>query len=222
MRAPLENLLLRIVSLVLAVTLWLVIAGDRSSELAVTAPLEFRNFPADLELTGETPRAVEVWIRASPGIMQRLDTRDIHAQVDLAGAKAGKRVVHLTGTAIRVPFGVDVVKIIPSSFPVVLDRTGQKVLPVRPALSGRPADGYAVESVASQPDSVTVKGPEEVLRRMESVSTEPLSVEGAQIKVTGDASVALSDPAVQLLGDPRVRVVVAVKPLATPGPEKGK
>ena len=36
------------------------------------------------------------------------------AQIDLAGAGEGERIVHLTPQTIRVPFGVEVVKVTPS------------------------------------------------------------------------------------------------------------
>ena len=80
MRLLVENLPLKIISLGLAVLLWYVIAGEKTSEMGVSVPVELQNFPRDLELTGEPVNEVEVRLRASPGIIQRLGPGDISAQ----------------------------------------------------------------------------------------------------------------------------------------------
>ena len=132
----LENLPLKLVSLALAALLWFVIAGEKTSEMGLSVPVELQNFPKDLELTGEPVNAVEVRLRASPGIIQRLGPGDVSAQVDLTGVQEGEHIVHLTGDSIRVPFGVKVVKITPSILTLNLERTLQKMVPVRPRLLG--------------------------------------------------------------------------------------
>ena len=50
------------------------------------------------ELTGDLLDSVEVRLRASPGIIHRLGSGDVSAQIDLAGATEGERIVHLTPT----------------------------------------------------------------------------------------------------------------------------
>src|SRR5260221_595875 len=137
----LENIPLKLVSLGLATLLWFVIAGEKTSEMGVSAPLELQNFPMDLEVTGEPVDNVEVRLRASPGIIQRIGPGDVSAQLDLAGLQEGEHIVHLTDKSIRMPFGVKVVKITPSILTLSLERTVQKVVPVRPRLVGRPAGG---------------------------------------------------------------------------------
>ena len=43
-----ENLALKAVSLGLAVLLWFVIAGEKTSEMGLQAPVELQNFPPEL------------------------------------------------------------------------------------------------------------------------------------------------------------------------------
>jgi hypothetical protein len=99
----LENIPLKLVSLGLAAMLWFVIAGEKTSEMGVSAPLELQNFPKDLEVTGEPVDNVEVRLRASPGIIQRIGPGDVSAQLDLAGLQEGEHIVHLTDKSIRMP-----------------------------------------------------------------------------------------------------------------------
>ena len=50
-----------------------------------------------------------------------------------------------------MPFGVKVVKISPAVLTFHLERTLEKVVPIRPRLLGRPAEGFEVAEVTSEP-----------------------------------------------------------------------
>jgi YbbR domain-containing protein len=207
----LENVPLKLVSLGLASLLWFVIAGEKTSEMGVSAPLELQNFPKDLEVTGEPVDNVEVRLRASPGIIQRIGPGDVSAQVDLAGLQEGEHIIHLTDKSVRMPFGVKVVKITPSILTLNLERTLQKVVPVRPRLVGRPAPGFEVGEVKAEPSEVRIAGPRSRIQEMESAFTEPLSVEGAQNNVSDVVNMGLDDPLLRVLGSPRVRATVRIQ-----------
>jgi len=211
MRALLQNLPLKLVSLGLAALLWFVIAGEKTSEMGLQVPIELQNFPRDLELTGDPVNAVEVRLRASPGVMQQLGASEVSAQIDLAGAGEGERIVHLTADAIRVPFGVTVVRIAPAILTLDLERTLQKVVPVRPRLVGRPAPGHEVIEVVSEPAEVRIAGPKSRVTDVESAFTEALSVEGALTTVVDDVNIGLEDPVLRIQGSPRVRATARVR-----------
>jgi hypothetical protein len=209
--SALDNLPLKLVSLVLAVLLWFVIAGEKTSEMGLSATVEMQNFPRDLELTGDPVNSVEVRLRASPGIIQRLTPGDVSAHIDLAEAHEGERIVHLTADSVRVPFGVTVVKISPSSITLNLERTLEKSVPVRPRLLGRPAPGYEVAEVAAEPAEVRISGPKSRVQEVESAFTEPVSVEGAESDVTDHVNIGLEDALLRIQGSPRVRVISRIR-----------
>jgi YbbR domain-containing protein len=211
MRFLVENLPLKVISLGLAVLLWYVIAGEKTSEMGVSVPVELQNFPKDLELTGDPTNEVEVRLRASPGIIQRLGPGDISARIDVTGALEGERIVHLTGDSIRVPFGVQVVKVNPAIITLNFERTLEKVVPVRPRLLGRPAAGFEVAESTASPADVRVVGPKSRVHDMESAYTEPVSVEGARANVVERVHVGLDDPMLRIQGTPRAEVTVRVR-----------
>jgi YbbR domain-containing protein len=211
MRGLFDNLALKLASLGLALVLWFVIAGEKTSEIGMTVPVEMQNVPQALELTGEAVNTVDVRLRATPGVIQRLGPGDISAQVDLAGLGEGERIIHLTPEAIRVPFGVRVVKINPAILTLTFERTLQKVVPVRPRLLGRPAAGYEVAQVSSTPPEVRISGPTSRVKEVESAFTEPVSIEGADTTIVETVSLGLEDPALRVLDNPRVRVAAQVR-----------
>lgn len=208
-----DNLALKLVSLVLAGLLWFVIAGETTSEMGVSVPLELQNFPKDLELTGDAVDAVEVRLRASPGIMHALGPGEISAQIDLSGSGEGERIIHLTADSVRVPFGVKVVKIAPSLITLNFERTLQKVVPIRPRLVGRPGAGFEVAALTSDPPQVRIAGPKSRVEELESAFTEPVSVDGAAATVSEERNIGLEDPLLRIQGSPRVTVTARIREL---------
>jgi YbbR domain-containing protein len=210
MRGLLENLPLKVVSVALALLLWFVI-GEKTSERGLSVPVELQNVPRDLELVGEPTNVVDVRVRASPSVIQRLTTGDVSARIDLSGVREGEHIVHLTADDIRVPFGVRVVKITPSIITMGFERTMQKTVPIRPRLLGRPAVGYEVGEVAAEPGEVRVAGPKSRVQEMESAYTEPVSVEGSGSTVVETVNLGLDDPVLRIQGSPRVRVTARIR-----------
>jgi YbbR-like protein len=206
-----ENVGLKLLSLVLAVLVWFAIAGETASEMGLRVPLELQNMPRDLELTGDAVDSVEVRVRASAGIIHALNPGDVAAQVDLAGSVDGERIVHLTADSIRVPFGVKVVKIVPAMLTLSFERTLQRVVPVRPRLVGRPAVGYEVAEVESEPAEVRVAGPKSRIDQIESAFTEPLALDGARDTVSDVISIGLPDPLLRIQGSSEVRVTARIR-----------
>lgn len=213
MRALFGDIGLKLTSVVLAVLLWVVIAGEKTSEMGLSVPVELQNFPKDLELTGEPVNAVEIRVRASPGVIQQLGPGDVSAQIDLAGTGEGERIVHLTARSIRVPFGVQVVKIAPSSISLNFERTLQKTVPIRPRLIGRPAVGFEVAGMAAKPEEVLIAGPRSRVLEIESAFTEPVSVDDARQTAIEVVNIGLDDPTLRLQGSPRVEVSVRIRPV---------
>lgn len=202
---------LRIASVVLAAVLWFLIAGKQTAERGLAVPVELRNVPRDLELTGDAVNTVDVRLRASPGLINSLDSGKVLAAIDLAGAKEGEKIVQLAPGMIQVPHGYRVVKITPSLLTLNLECTERKSIPVRPRVIGRPAPGYEVVAVTSDPPEVRVAGPRSRVREIESAFTEPLSVEGASSLVAEPRGVGLEDPLLRLEGGSRVSVTAVVR-----------
>src|SRR4029077_7125485 len=131
--------------------------------------------------------------------------------IDLAGVAAGERIVHLSPDTIRGPFGVKVVKVTPSILTMNFEGTLEKDVPVRPRLQGRPAAGYEVAEVTSEPARVRIAGPKSRVQEIESAYTEPVSLEAARDTVTDTVNIGLEDPVLRLSGGSRVKVTARIR-----------
>jgi YbbR domain-containing protein len=203
--------LLRVTSLALAVVLWIVIAGGETVERGLNVPVEWRNFPSDLEITGDRVDSVDVRVRASPGLVESLDAGQVLARIDLEGAEEGQKIIQLTADHIEVPFGFRIVRITPSFLTFNLERTLSKLVPVQPRIVGTPAPGYEVVDYFCDPREVRVAGPRSRVQEIENAFTEPVSVDGADMNLQELVNVIPEDPLLDLEGGVRVRVVVRIQ-----------
>jgi YbbR domain-containing protein len=208
--SPFRNIGLKFLSICIATLLWLVVAGDRVVERAVRAPIEFQNLPGGLEIVGDPPEAVDVRLRGSSGALARLGPGDMSAVIDLRNARPGRRLFHLTPREINVPYGVDVVQVAPATLPIAFENSAIRVVQVRPAVEGRPAPGYEVGSVTSEPETVEVIGPESSLRALDEATTEPVSVENASRPIREVVTIGVTDPNLRLRTPQTAAVTVQI------------
>jgi len=209
---PFRHVGLKVLSVTLAVMLWMVIAGEETVERGLRVPLELQQFPPALELLGDVPTTADVRVRGAAGTLSRLSPGDVVAVVDLRGARSGERLFHLTPEQVRAPFGVEVVQVTPSTVAVAFENAASRSVPIRPAVEGRPAPGYVVGKITADPPQVDIVGPQSAVRRVAEALTEPVSVAGAQQNVEETVTVGTIDPSLRLQTLRTARVTVQIVP----------
>ena len=209
---PFRHLGLKVLSLVLALLLWMVVSGEETVERGLRVPLELLQVPAGLELTGEVPATVDVRVRGASGTLSRVTTGDVVAVLDLRSARSGRRLFPLTPDQVRVPFGVEVVQVQPSASAMAFESSASRQVPVVPAVDGRPAPGYVVGQMTADPKTVEVIGPETAVRRVTEALTEPVSVSGARDHVRQSVILGLIDPSLRLKNARAAMVTVQIVP----------
>lgn len=203
---------LKLLSLVLALVLWVAIAGEKTSERGFAVPVEFSNLPRDLEVVSGSLNTVDVRLRASPSVMSQLASLNVSAQVDLSDAAEGQRIVHLTPATIHVPFGVRVVKVHPSLLNLALERTVERDVAVKPYLVGEPAPGHEVAEVVTAPPTVRIVGPRTHVEKLTEAFTEPIDVTGLDAtRVAENVSVGFDDPILHVEGNSKVKVTAQIR-----------
>jgi YbbR domain-containing protein len=109
----LDNVLIKIVSLVFAVILWFYVNSKGVVEMDIAVPLELRNLPLNLTITGDVMDEVNVRVKSRERILRDMAEGRIHAVLDLAGAHAGENVYLLDAAAVERPEGVQIERISP-------------------------------------------------------------------------------------------------------------
>jgi len=209
---PFRNLGLKFLSTLVASLLWLIVAGERVVERVMRAPVEFQNLPAGLELVGDPPDTVEVRLRGSSGALSRLTAADMSAVLDLSTARPGRRLFHITQNQVNVPYGIDIVQVGPSTLTMEFELSGIRRVKVEPDVDGRPADGFEVTAIKSDPEEVEVAGPETALKRLQAAITEPVSVSNQTRTVREVVTIGVPNSTLRLRTPQTAVVTVTISP----------
>lgn len=208
---PFGHFGLKLLSVGLAILLWIVVSGDETVERLLRVPLELQQVPAGLELMGEIPANVDVRVRGASGTLSHVAAGDIVAVLDLHTARAGQRLFPITPDQVRTPFGVEVVQVTPSPIGMEFERSLTRQLPIVPAVDGRPAPEFVVGDRRAEPRMVEVVGPETAVRHATEVVTEPVSVADAKEAVERDNVIlGVVDPSIRLKDTRVAKVTVQI------------
>jgi YbbR domain-containing protein len=190
---------LKIVSVALAVLLWMMVSSQRASvERGLRIPLELQNLPENLEMVETPQESVDVRVRGTADALSRIAPGDVVATVDLSAAQPGRRLFHLSPERVKAPFAVVVTQVAPSSVAIRFEPSATRIVPVMPSIEGEPAAGFIVGKITADPPTVEIVGPESSLRRVTEAITEPLWVGSATSEVRSTAVVGVADEGVRL------------------------
>jgi YbbR domain-containing protein len=209
---PFRNIGLKAMALLLATALWFTVAGESEVERSMRVPLEFRNRPATLEIVGDAPTTVDVRVLGSSALLGRLEAGEVFAVLDLTATGPGSRLFPMRPDNVRVPYGVEVLQVIPATIPLELEESLKRSLPIVPAVDGDPAPGFVTGRVTVEPATIDVIGAASHVKNLASATTEPVSVAGARETVSDEVTVGVSDGAVRLTRNERATVRVEIIP----------
>jgi YbbR domain-containing protein len=207
----LRNLQLKVVSLTLAILLWIALNGEPKSEIGLKVPLEFRNSPKEVEVLGET-NTVDIRLSASSSIVKRIDASEVTASIDLSDWTPGERTYSLGESNLSLPFGVAVTKITPNKIRLRFEPTDHKIVRINPRILGKPAEGHIVTAVVCQPERAELEGPASHLAPLESISTDSLDVSGKSSTFSVRLHLYVEDPLVRLTANQETLVEVTITP----------
>lgn len=204
-RTLLHNFGLKLFSLALAIGLWLAMAGEPYSEVAVDVPIALVNMPPDLEVSSETVPKAQVRLRGPAPLIRRLQPGDAFAEIELGGVKPGERTFEVK---IHHPRDLTLVQVIPSSVHLAFDLRFSRAIPVKPRVTGTLPQGYQVTLV---PSSVEVSGPKQHVDELDSATTDPIDLTGATAEKTFIRHAYVSDPLVRVATPDPVKIIVTME-----------
>jgi YbbR domain-containing protein len=210
-RVFVEDWSLKLLSLAIAIVLWLLVTGQNQPVTAhVNVQLNFIR-PQSLEISNDPPRTVDVMLTGSRNKLDDLTSLDLVATVDISDQRAGERILRLADKAlITLPQGIKVDGFQPSAIPIRLEEIVDRQVALEPKLEGKPADGFEVYSVYPNKGSVTVRGPASRVNAIQKVSTESIWLAGHKESFTArNVTLDVPDPKVDLL-DPMVDIAVEI------------
>jgi YbbR domain-containing protein len=203
-----DNLGLKFLSMVLAITVFLLVNTDRDREISARIGVSY-TLPDDKVLVSERLDEVRISIKGPWQRLRRFDERELERiNIDLRRAQAGE--VYITPDMITLPSGLRVTSISPRTVRVAFDRRVEKLVEISPQLVGRPLHGYVVSEVKPMPATVKVRGAERALKSLTSVRTTEVSVDGRAEAFATEAKLLTPDD-VEPAGSGEVLVQIQIE-----------
>jgi hypothetical protein len=174
----LDNLWLKLISLLMAFTLWFIVTGGTKLEetIQVRHNLE-RYVPDGWAIATPIERELELRVRGrddsvakllDPGEVNRLVT--INVDPGFIQPKKGVQRIELNASNVSLPSGVEVLEVNPSTMLIQIDRIVSQQKPVRLVVSGEPRAGYRLlGKPVVEPATVTVSGAQQLVETIRDV-----------------------------------------------------
>jgi len=206
---------LKVIALVLAAALWFLVVGEKAAEESFTVQLGIKGIPENMLPIGDIQKNVEVRLSGPRGFINNISAKDISATIDIGevsgGLKEGVNIFRVNPDNIRVPKGIEVVKVIPSSIDIRLEKVSKAILPVKVVTAGKSARGYYIEDIDVTPDKVVVIGKKDELSGIKSIKTGVVDVSGITKTTKYSALLDVSAKAIKSTEPALVEVTVFVK-----------
>ena len=205
-----RNLGWKLLSVLIALALWIAVAREPELATSLSIPVEFKNIPDDLDIGSNLPDRVHIEIRGPSGRLSRDNLADTAMILDLADARAGERTYTIHATNLTLPSGVAFYRAVPSQITLHFDRLVNRVVDVRPNYTKIP-DGYHRTGELVDPAQVRIRGPEARVKNISQVLTDPLDLSGVVGETQFRTHVNLGDSQVRLEASTVITVKVTIQ-----------
>jgi len=204
-----DELPIKVLSMVLAVTLFVLVRNDKDATSGAYVKVIY-TLPEDRVLVSDPVPEVKVSVRGPWTKLQHLDRSIEPIRIDLTKTHAPE--VRIDDDLVKVPAGVRVASITPSEIHVEFEPRVVREVPVQPILEGQPAEGYRVAKVTAEPAHVRVDGAKSAVDAIERVPTRPLRIADVRGPVKGDVALEAPPLHTRFLESTTVMVKADVQP----------
>jgi YbbR domain-containing protein len=208
-----RNFFWKALSVVIAIGIWYAVASEPELATIVSVPVEYRNYPKDLEISSDIVSTINVEARGLAGRLTSLHDSRIAAVVDFTSVTApGERTFTLGSSSLNLPRGVDLIRTIPSQLRFTFEQRLTRMLPVDVPLSGKLPNGFRVESMEVAPPELRVAGPQTHVLRASKLVSDPIDISHLGETTQQTMAVYSTDPEVRLMTRPQVTVKIRLRP----------
>lgn len=207
------NWALKLTAFGLAVLLWVALSAERPTDRWLSVPVEVQLRDSGYQMVrAPAPASVEVRFSGSGRDLLELAIQQPVLVLPVPEVQDGNEIYVLDPRMVRLPPGLDVAAqdVRPGVVRLGLAEVATKEVPVRVVVTGRPeGDRVLADSLRVRPRSVRIRGPADLLERVEAVRTRPLdlSVEDSSfaravpLDTTGLPGVRFGTADVEVSGD---------------------
>ena len=208
-----RDLSVKLVSFSVAIGIWAWLQSGQLVEQRTRVAVRYL-WPEQLGRVGEVPDSLSVTLSGPQGRLRALRDGGLSVDIDLRQFKEGPVTVDFgERPLIGLPEGVSVVQLSPASTELQLDRLRSRKVRIRPTIIGEPAEGWQRGEVRVDPSTVTVRGPQSLVRDLTEADTDIIDVTGASATRTLTVPLELPTSSLRADGVSSVQVTIELSPI---------
>lgn len=207
-----ENIGAKVLSVAVALGLWMALVGEQDLSTAIEVPVEYRNFPKGLEVSQGMVTRANLLVRAPAGKLGDSVLKESTVVVDLKDVdKPGERTFNLDGNAVDLAAGLVLERATPAQIRMRFEVRIARDVPVRIRYEGNPMEGYRIAKQEIAPERLRVMGPKSRVEAVQYVETDPVELTGVTRELETGMNTFVDDPQVRIDGNSNVRVRVVME-----------
>jgi len=199
----------KLLSLAIAVALWIAVAREPEVVTSLSVPVDFKNPPDDLAIDGSLPDRVRLEVRGPSGRLARDNLSTVAVVLDLSDAQAGERTYNIRTRNLNLPSGVLFDRAVPSQLTLRFDQLTFKDETVQPVYVNKPSL-YRIVSQQVSPAKVRIRGSQDHLLPISQIRTDPMDLSEVAGEHVFHTHLNVGDPQVRIVDVP-ADITVRVK-----------
>jgi YbbR domain-containing protein len=203
-----KNVPEKLLSIAVAVLIWLNFAAQTDLAGLLAAPLQFRHYPNDLEISSVVSESIQAEVRGSAGQLRDL-VGNLSAVIDLASVKSpGERTFTIGNRELSLPSGVKLVRTVPAQVRLTFEKRANRFLKVEIPFSGLLKPGVNIDRLEITPPMLEIVGPESKVALARNPVSDPLDLSSVTEGSEHRLAVYIAEPEVRFVTTPSVKVKV--------------
>jgi YbbR domain-containing protein len=200
----------KVVCVLLAIILWLYISKTNKGELEYKIPITFINLPETLVKSKISNRYVTAILTGKKDNLKNINIKSIKAVVNLEQPEIGiNKTYSIDLIKDEIPENIDLNLSIKDVSLVVERKITKKVI-VKANIVDKVLNGYVLGRIMIVPESINISGPESLLKTIDFVQTEKISIAKASGRFIKDAAIENKDIPDVNIDTLKVRVIIPI------------
>lgn len=174
-----KNLFLKLLSIVIAIGIWMYVTNLVSTEKVFIVPVEIQTSKEMIPLT-QTVEQLNITVKGPARVIDDIKESDFRIYKDLTDVtQSGNITIPVDDLSMAVPNHITVERIFPRRITLNLDKIVEKEFKVNVVTTGKLPPGYVeVPEHRVNPTTIKLKGPQKVIENIDTVNTQPIDISG--------------------------------------------
>ncbi len=167
---------LKVLSILIAITLWVVVFGSRTIEITKEIPFEVV-MSDDQVLVDPVPEKIVIRMTGPKAFLRTVSTRlEEPIRANIKNLKTGVFTHRIYSDSIKLPLGVKVQSINPNVIQIRAEELKHKLVAVKLETMGTVPEGFKLLRAEVLPAQIRIRGPKNRISALTSLSTLPIDL----------------------------------------------